>query len=60
MLDRAGGGRCAGCAQAPPISGTLLSKDLCLLQKNLDFGTCVHTQYSMASAGPAIILRKNI
>ena len=51
---RAGGGGCAGCAQAHPIFGTSLSKDICLLQKNSDFGTCVHTQYSMASAGPAL------
>ena len=51
---KAGGGRCAGCAQAHPIDCTSLSKYLCLFQKNLDFGTCVHTQYSMASAGPAV------
>ena len=50
----AGGGGCAECAQAHPIFGAILSKDLYLFQKNLELDSCVHTQYLVASAGPEL------
>ena len=50
---RAGGGGGAGRAQAHPMFGYLLSKKSNLMEKNLKSGTFVHTQYSVASTGPA-------